>query len=58
MVGYFALWLGLAAYNGFLYAVLRRRDYLLYLAYVLCLGATVAVGNDLTTLVVPGRTGR
>ena len=52
-VGYFSLWIGLLAYNGFLYAVLRRRDYLLYLIYVVTMGAAVFTASDLSTLFVP-----
>lgn len=52
-VGYFALWIGLVAYNGFLYAVLRRRDYLLYLIYVLSMGAVALTASDLSTIFFP-----
>jgi len=52
-VGYLSLWIGLFAYNGFLYAVLRRADYLRYLLYLLCLGALTLIASDLTALFLP-----
>jgi signal transduction histidine kinase len=49
---YFALWFGLFIYNAFLYAVLRRRDYLLYLCYMLSVGAFLVTASEVSTLVV------
>ena len=52
-IGYFSLWIGLLAYNGFLYAVLRRTDYQRYLIYLLGVGALSVVASDLTTFFLP-----
>jgi len=49
---YFALWFGLFVYNAFLYAVLRRRDYLLYLAYMLCIAGFLVTASEISTLIV------
>jgi signal transduction histidine kinase len=53
LAGYFSLWFAMMAYNGFLYAVLRRRDYLLYFLYVLSMGMLVFSAGDLSTAVIP-----
>jgi signal transduction histidine kinase len=53
LAGYFSLWAAMMAYNGFLYAVLRRRDYLLYFLYVLSMGALVFSAGDLSTAIIP-----
>lgn len=50
--GYFSLWTAMMAYNGFLYAVLRRKDYQLYFLYVLSMGALVFSAGDLSSAVV------
>jgi signal transduction histidine kinase len=52
LAGYFSLWVAMMAYNGFLYAVLRRRDYLLYFLYVLSMGILVFSAGDLSTAVI------
>ena len=52
-IGYFSLWIGLMAYNGFLYAVLRRPDYQRYLIYLLTVGALAYAASDLSTFFVP-----
>ena len=53
LAGYFSLWVAMMAYNGFLYAVLRRRDYLIYFLYVLSMGALVFAAGDLSTTLIP-----
>jgi signal transduction histidine kinase len=52
LTGYFSLWTVMMAYNGFLYAVLRRRDYLFYFLYILSIGALIYSASDLSTAVV------
>jgi signal transduction histidine kinase len=52
-IGYFSLWIGLIAYNGFLYAVLRRSDYQRYLIYLLTVGALAFAASDLSTFFLP-----
>ncbi len=52
-IGYFSLWIGLMAYNGFLYAVLRRSDYQRYLIYLLTVGALAFAASDLSTFFLP-----
>ncbi len=46
------LWIGLVAYNLFLFAVLRRRDLADYVLYAALLGATVFLGSNMSTAVV------
>ena len=46
------VWAGLLAYNGFLYAILRRRDYLLYLIYMLSVGAFALTVSDVGSLFI------
>jgi signal transduction histidine kinase len=49
---YFALWFGLFIYNAFLYAVLRRKDYLYYLLYIGLIAAFLVTASGASTLVM------
>lgn len=52
LVGFFSIWAALVLYNAFLYAVLRRRDYGLYVAYALSIGLGILTSSDVSTMLV------